>query len=279
MPLLTHRYDRIKAEGLCLEDLRRLTGLPFCEMTPIGVAGGEFNTLSHLSNVPTGKIGIYVICIGFGDIPPILIYGGKCAAKKEGIRHRLRVHFNFKQNVGGDTRKGGCFLVDEMVKTHSQPHKFYVTYAKMPAHMIDLAEMNMLDKIDFIANDKHNGHRRLDVLHTFFATASPAATAPVPAMGGAGAPLPAEMHPRDDALVAMTAERDAALAAVARLEAEKARRRELRAELQRLREELAELETFAASAKASNAARVEPQIVDLKAEIAAKQAELDTLDA
>jgi hypothetical protein len=200
------------AETLSFGAIRSLTGFDFCSPIAVGPATGEFNSLTHLKRVPIGKNGIYMVWVSIGGRSPIPIYCGKCAAKGDGIRFRIYKHFN--KNLNTDSMSG-CFLVDKYLKESSQTSSFYVTYAVFEPEVIDAKERSMLNRIDFIANDQHNGARRLGALEAFFRAAEPeAAPEPAPAPAPTAAAAEPEPAPEPTAATAPAVDYAAEIAAL-----------------------------------------------------------------
>jgi hypothetical protein len=236
--------SRINAETLSLEGIRKETGFSFCDLIDVGPAEGECNSLPQISRIPAPMTGVYIVWVAIGDRSPIAVYGGKSAAKSEGIRHRIRVEFNYKENA---RTQQGPFRVNQYLKALDQPHSFYITYAefgtgleKRPReHLVDSRERHMLDKIDFIANDALNGERRLEALDAFCGAATAEPTCP---------PVPVEVAvataaaPAADAATDLAAENAALRARLAAADAREARHQELVAAYKMIKAKLAHLE-------------------------------------
>jgi hypothetical protein len=243
--------SRINAETLSLEGIRKETGFSFCDLIDVGPAEGSCNSLSQIRSIPSGLNGLYVVWVAIGDQAPIAVYGGKCAADGEGIRHRIRVEFYYKENARSQQ---GPFRVNQHLKSRDQLHSFYVTYVEFGADLgkeeresfIEDKELEMLTKIDFIANYTDNGPRRLEALDAFCGaattepTCSPVSTAV--AMAAAAGAAEAPSAPAADAAADLAAENAALRARLAAADAREARRQELIAAYTLVKAKLAHLE-------------------------------------
>ena len=160
------------------EELRTIVGLPFSDLIPLGKATGATRRLDHLDNMPRGKMGIYAIWISAGGAGPVLIYGGKCAATGEGIRHRIRTELNPKQNElsPSELRKKlqGPSRVFLWLQEIGVSPDWHISFAELSdSSAITRHEQAMLMRIDFIANTQFNGVLRLEALEGYFKRVAP----------------------------------------------------------------------------------------------------------
>ena len=171
------------AESLIsIESVRSATGFPlFCDWISIGTPLGSNRSLPLLEKIPEGVKGLYIIGIldPNGNIVPV--YGGKCAAKGEGIRRRIRHEFEYKQNEGrgkGECKKlnGPSHVHCALTKRGIHTLSYFVTYLVAPprirSSIILKMEKAMLARVDFLANTVDNGCRRLEMLETIFPSAA-----------------------------------------------------------------------------------------------------------
>lgn len=167
----------ILAESLSsISSVNDATGFPFCDWISIGTPIGLYRTMPLLEKIPAGVKGLYIVAIEDleGNIVPI--YGGKCAAKGEGIRRRIRHEFEYKQNEGrgeGECKKlnGPSHVHCSLTKRGFQTLSYYVTYVSTPrirSSVILKMEKTMLKRVDFLANSADNRCRRLEALETIF---------------------------------------------------------------------------------------------------------------
>jgi hypothetical protein len=271
--------SRINAETLSLEGIRKETGFSFCDLIDVGPAEGSCNSLSQIRSIPSGLNGLYVVWVAIGDQAPIAVYGGKCAADGEGIRHRIRVEFYYKENARSQQ---GPFRVNQHLKSRDQLHSFYVTYVEFGADLgkeeresfIEDKELEMLTKIDFIANYTDNGPRRLEALDAFCGAATtepncpPVSVAVAAAAGAAEAPS----VPTADAATDLAAENAALRARLAAVERENAelralaaRRREISAQIKEKSDQLVHLK-LAPALFSTLIAQFEREVAELTAE-------------
>ena len=173
----------ILAESLTsIESVRTATGFPsFCDWISVGSPVGLYRTMPLLEKIPEGVKGLYIVAIQdpAGNIVPI--YGGKCSAKGEGIRRRIRHEFEYKQNEGrgeGECKKlnGPSHVHCALARRGFPTPSYFVTYLVAPprirSSLILKMEKAMLARVDFLANTVDNGCRRLDVLETIFPSAA-----------------------------------------------------------------------------------------------------------
>ena len=169
----------ILAESLTsIESVRTATGFPsFCDWISVGSPIGLYRTMPLLEKIPAGLKGLYIVGIldPAGNVVPI--YGGKCSAKGEGIRRRIRHEFEYKQNEGrgeGECKKLNgpshvhCALTKRGFPTLSYSVSYLVAPPRVRSSLILKMEKAMLARVDFLANTVDNGCRRLEVLETIF---------------------------------------------------------------------------------------------------------------
>jgi hypothetical protein len=168
----------INAETLSsIDAVRTATGFDFCDWVHLGTPVGIRRTLPHIENIPYGIRGIYIVGIKGVDGTVVPIYGGKCAAKGEGIRRRIQHEFDFKQNEGSGRECRGIKKINGPSHVHCSLSNrgistdYFATFVVKRATRdagICLMEKEMLSRVDFLANSKDNKCRRLGVLKTLF---------------------------------------------------------------------------------------------------------------
>lgn len=154
------------------------TGFAFRDWISVGTPIGLSRTMPLLDKIPYGLKGLYIVGIRDpdGNIRPV--YGGKCAAKGEGIRRRIRHEFEFKQNEGS-LRSDGCKKLNGPSHVHCALTErgfeflsYFVTYVVAGSRVRNAGilkmEKEMLGRVDFLANSADNICRRLEVLDGLF---------------------------------------------------------------------------------------------------------------
>lgn len=176
----------INAETLTsIHAVRTATGFGFCDWIHLGTPVGIRRTLPYIEDIPYGVKGIYIVGIRGVDGSVLPIYGGKCAAKGEGIRRRIQHEFDFKQNEGSARaikKINGPSYVHCSLIEREIPTDYYVTFVmKRGARdsIICAMEKEMLTRVDFLANSKDNKCRRLGVLKILFPSKSADAAAEI----------------------------------------------------------------------------------------------------
>lgn len=171
----------INAETLTsIRAVRTATGFDFCDWIHLGIPVGIRRTLPFIEKIPYGVKGIYIVGIRGINGSVLPIYGGKCAAKGEGIRRRIQQEFDFKQNEGSARaikKINGPSHVHCNLSEREIPTDYYATFVmKRGARdsIICAMEKEMLTRVDFLANSKDNNCRRLGVLKILFPSKSAA---------------------------------------------------------------------------------------------------------
>ena len=167
----------ILGEQLTIKQFRSITKLKWCVPVGIGHVKTYFEDredlrwVSNVDNLPRNSFnGLYCILMLL-DREFIPLYLGKRSSMSS-LRHRIKCHFNYKQNEGkkGRGQISGPLRLYYTIRDMGVSVEYFVSWVPLnglSSAEVDRAERRVLSKIDFIGNKQNNGDYRMEDLRDF----------------------------------------------------------------------------------------------------------------